>query len=96
MNVLSCSLSNFAVEHVLQGEICGILDGILIIQEILSHECRRIHHRGNEYPQIIECSSPASATFDILLCLVRTWSFTLFTNSAASLPMTKVSESAPS
>ena len=27
---------------------------------------------------------------------IRTWSFTLFTNSAASLPMTKFSESAPS
>ena len=47
-------------------------------------------------PQIIECSSPDSATFDILFCLLRTWSFTLFTNSAASLHMTKVSESAPS
>ena len=46
--------------------------------------------------QIFECSSPDSATFDILVCLFRTWSFTLFTNSAASLPMTKVSESAPS
>ena len=45
---------------------------------------------------IIECSSPDSATFDILFCLLRTWSFTLFTNSAASLPMTKVSEFASS
>ena len=36
---------------------------------------------------INECSSPDSATFDILFCLLRTWSFTLFTNSAASLPM---------
>ena len=45
-------------------------------------------------PQIVECSSPDSATFDILFCPLRTWSFTLFTNSAASLPMTKVSESA--
>ena len=44
-----------------------------------------IHH-------IIECSSPDSAMLDILFCLLRTWSFTLFTNSAASLPMTKVSE----
>ena len=42
-------------------------------------------------PHIIECSSPDSATFDILFCLFRTWSLTLFTNSAASLPMTKVS-----
>ena len=47
-------------------------------------------------PHIIECSSPDSATFDILFCLFRTWSFTLFTNSAALLPMTKVSESAHS
>ena len=44
-----------------------------------------IHH-------IIECSSPDSATFDILFCLFRTWSLTLSTNSAASLPMTKFSE----
>ena len=48
-----------------------------------------IHH-------IVECSSPDSATFDILFCLFRTWSLSLFTNSAASLPMTKVLESAPS
>ena len=47
-------------------------------------------------PKIIECSSPDSATFDIIFCLFRTWSFTLLTNSAASLPMTKVSESTPS
>ena len=46
--------------------------------------------------QILECSSPDSATFDILFCLFRTWSLTLFTNSAASLPMTGVSECAPS
>ena len=43
-------------------------------------------------PHIIECSSPGSATFDIIFCLFRTWSLTLFTNSAASLPMTKFSE----
>ena len=36
--------------------------------------------------QIIKCSSPESATFDIIFCLFRTWSFTLFTNFAASLP----------
>ena len=47
-------------------------------------------------PQIIECSSPESATFGILFCLLLTWSFTLFTNSAASLPMTKISECASS
>ena len=43
-------------------------------------------------PQIIECSSPDSATFNILFCLFRTWSLTLSTNSAASLPMTEFSE----
>ena len=43
-------------------------------------------------PQIIECFSPESATFDILFCLLRTWSLTMFTNSAASLPMTKFSK----
>ena len=42
--------------------------------------------------QTIECSSPDSATFDILFCLFRTCSFTLFSNSAASLPMTKFSD----
>ena len=47
-------------------------------------------------PHIIECSSPDSATFDILFCLFRTWSLTLSTNSAASLPMTKFVESATS
>ena len=39
-------------------------------------------------PHITECSSPDSATFDILFCLFRTWSLTLSTNYAASLPMT--------
>ena len=28
-------------------------------------------------PHIIECSSPDSATFDILFCLFRTWSLTV-------------------
>ena len=42
--------------------------------------------------QIIESSSPESATFDTVFSLFLTWSFTLFTNSAASLPMTKVAE----
>ena len=37
------------VEHFLQGVICGILDGILIIQEILSNKCRRIHRRSHEH-----------------------------------------------
>ena len=41
---------------------------------------------------IIECSSHDSAMLDILFCLFRTWSLTLFTNSAASLPMIKFSE----
>ena len=37
-------------------------------------------------PHIIECSSPDSATFYILFCLIRSWSLTLFTNSVVSLP----------
>ena len=37
------------IEHLLQSEICGILDGIFIIHEILSHECRRIHRRSHEH-----------------------------------------------
>ena len=40
-------------------------------------------------PHSIECSSHDSAMLDILFCQFRTWSLTLFTNSAASLPMTK-------
>ena len=41
-------------------------------------------HSSLRPPKINECSSPDSAPFDILFCLLRTWSFTLFTNSAAS------------
>ena len=37
------------VEHLLQSETYGIRDGILSIQEILSHECRRIHRRSHEH-----------------------------------------------
>ena len=33
---------------------------------------------GMNIPQIIECSSPDSATLDILFCLFRTWFFTFF------------------
>ena len=47
-------------------------------------------------PQIIECSSPESATFDIFSVFFALDLFTLFANSAASLPMTKISESVPS
>ena len=37
------------VEHFLQSEIRWIHNGILVIQEILSHECRRIHRRGHKH-----------------------------------------------
>ena len=37
------------VEHFLLGEIRGLHDGILMIQEILSHECRRIHRCSHEH-----------------------------------------------
>ena len=37
------------VEHFLQGEICCIHNGILIILEILSHECRCIHRRSHKH-----------------------------------------------
>ena len=47
-------------------------------------------------PQIMECSSPSPATWDILFCLFRTSSFTRFTNSVASLPMMKFWEFATS
>ena len=47
-------------------------------------------------PHTFECSSLDSATLDILFCLFRTWSFTLSTNSDASLPITKFSEFASS
>ena len=78
------------VEHFLQCEICSIHNGILIVL-------------GNSFPmnvaefivtamnilQIIKCSSPSLATLDIPLCLFRSCSFN-FTNSVASLPMTKI------
>ena len=37
------------VEHLFQNEISGIHDEILNSWEILSHECRRIHHRSHEH-----------------------------------------------
>ena len=60
------------VEHFLQGEICGILDGVLIIQEILSHECRRIHRCSHEH-------SPNYWMLFTWLCNVR-HSFLSFSN----------------
>ena len=45
-------------------------------------------------PQIVECSLSESATFDILFCLFRNRSSTLFAKSGASLPMTNILESA--
>ena len=36
--------------------------------------------------QIIECSSPSSATLEIVFCLLRTWSFTRFTNDIIKSP----------
>ena len=56
-------------------------------------------------PQITECFSPFPVTFEILFCLFRTWSFTLFTtdldstdnsSSASSFPMTNCCGHAPS
>ena len=77
------------VEHFLQGEICCIHNGILIIQEILSHECRCIHRRSHKH-------SPNHWMFFSGVCNVghsflffRILSFTRFTNSVASLPMMK-------
>ena len=43
-------------------------------------------------PYNIECSVHDSAMLDILFCLFRTLSLTWFTNSVASLPMTKFSK----
>ena len=37
------------VEHFLQGEICCIQNRILIVLEILSHECRCIHPRSHKH-----------------------------------------------
>ena len=37
------------VEYFLQGEIRRINDGILILQKIPSHDCRRIHRRSHEH-----------------------------------------------
>ena len=53
------------VEHFLQGEICGILDRIWIIQEILSMNVAAFIVAAMNIPQIIECTSPESATFGI-------------------------------
>ena len=78
----------------------GEITGVTVLNEFQNN--RAVTRQNSNYfwrdgiLQIIECSSPESATFDILLCLFRTWSFTLFTNSAASLPMTKVSDAASS
>ena len=83
------------VEHSLQCEICGIHDGIFIIHEIFPMNVAAFIVAAMNIPQIIDCSSPDPATFDIF-CLFRTSSFTLITNSAASLPMTKITESASS
>ena len=38
------------VEHLLQGEICCIHNGILIVLEILSHECRCMHRHSHKHP----------------------------------------------
>ena len=84
------------IEHLLQSEIFRIHDEILIVEIFFPMTVAAFIVAAMNNHQIIECSSPDSATFDILFCLLHTWSFTLFTSSAASLPMTKVSESAPS
>ena len=81
------------VEHFLQGEICCIHNGILIVLENLSHA---LHSSSKPwtFPKLLNVLllSLHSWTF----CLLRTWSFTLFTNSATSLPMMKFVESAAS
>ena len=41
-------------------------------------------------PHIIECSSPESATFDILFCLFRTWSLTFSTNYATVTALNEI------
>ena len=82
------------IEHLLQSEIFIVLDETLNNWEILPMNVAAFIVAAMNIHHIIECSSPDSATFDILFCLFRTWSLTSSTNSAASLPMTKFSDSA--
>ena len=51
------------VEHFLQCEICGVRNGILIVLESLSHECRWIHRHGHKH-------SPNYRMFFSLACKV--------------------------
>ena len=69
--ILFAHHSCWYVEHFLQSEICCIHNGILIIHEILSHECRRIHRHCHKHaPKYrVFFSWVCTATFDILFCL---------------------------
>ena len=60
------------VEHVLKCEICGIHNGILIVLENLPMNVAACIVTAINIHQIVECSSPESATLDIPFCLFRT------------------------
>ena len=48
----------YDIEHFLQGEICGILDGIFIVHEILSMNAAAFIVAAINIPRMMECSSP--------------------------------------
>ena len=92
------------VEHLFECEICSVNNGLTSVQVILSHEYRWFHCYSHKHFQIMECFSPSTVTFEIRICLFRTWSFTRFTNdldstdnsnSASSFPMTNCWGHAP-
>ena len=67
------------IEHLFQGETFMILENTSNSWEIQSMNVAACNVVAMHIPQITECSSPDSATFDILFCRFRTWSLTLFT-----------------
>ncbi len=102
----SCSLTNFAdMSNIIFSMRSVDSQWILIVLEILPHECRLIHRYSHKRCPNLEYSSPSLVTLEILFCLFRTWSFSWFTNdldstdnsnSDVSLPMMKFWEFATS
>ena len=94
LKISSCSLTNFAD---MSNIFFSVRSDVFMMEfwlscKFLPMNVAALIVTAINIPQIIECSSPSFATLDILFCLSRTWSFTRFTNSAASLPMMKLLE----
>ena len=89
LKISSCSLTNFAEKSNIFFSVRSdvFMMEIWLSCKFLPMNVVALIVTARNIPQIIECSSPSFATLDILFCLSRTWSFTRFTNSAASLPM---------